>query len=228
MLWARYVAPSKDESNPHPHQLLFGSQCGFIRWQKPVDEIFAWLKRTPGAEVKQHGDVSYVALPIAILGPAKTCLCRFDDHTLLWSGGEGVLLKRLDELLLANDPSARHNAWKEVEGGLLMAVAAEAEYKDPPEVIVDEVEKLSQDFFAKTRLKAVGADWQPNESRNTTFKVQFRFDNGADARSIEAGIRRALEMAVQGMTREDASKVTEEKGEVLANSLIAFLQQHVS
>jgi hypothetical protein len=49
-LWARYVARLKDaeDPNPHPHELCMGSQCGFIRWQQPVDEIFAWLKRTPG------------------------------------------------------------------------------------------------------------------------------------------------------------------------------------
>ena len=86
MLSARYVTPPKERSRIRiPIKFMFGSQCGFIRWQKPVDEIFAWLKRTPGAEVKQHGDVSYVELTIAMLGPAKTCICRLDDHTLLWA-----------------------------------------------------------------------------------------------------------------------------------------------
>ena len=67
-------------------------------------------------------------------------------------------------------------------------------------------------------------DWQPDEAGNVTFKLQFRFDNEADARSIEAGIRRALEMLVQE-TREDASKATDEKGKSFADALIAMLQQ---
>jgi beta-lactamase regulating signal transducer with metallopeptidase domain len=224
-LWARYVARLKDAEgpNPHPHELCMGSQCGFIRWQKPVDEIFAWLKRTPGAEEKLHGDVSYVALPIVILGSAKTCICRLDEHTLLWSNGEAVLIKRLDQLAAANEAPAWHNAWKEVQGGLLTAVSAEGEYKDAPEA-VDETEKLLQAFFAKTSLKAVGADWQPNAGGNVTLNLQFRFDNEADARSIEKGIRWALEKSIQE-TREDENNATAQKGDALSHQWIAFLQR---
>ena len=53
------------------------------------------------------------------------------------------LQKRLDQLAVASEPPAWHNAWKEVEGGLLTAVAAEAEYKGPPED-VDETDKLTR------------------------------------------------------------------------------------
>ena len=84
--------------------------------------------------------------------------------------------------------------------------------------------RLTREFFSKTRVKAVGADWQPNERGNATFKLKLRFDNEADARSMEAGVRRMLEMAVQEL-REDASKASEEKGKVFANSLIALLLQ---
>src|SRR5207248_1551215 len=85
LLSARYVTPAKEEMNPHPHQIMFGCSYGFVRWQKPVDEIVAWLKRTPGAEEKQHGEVSYVELPLGLLGPEKVCVCRVDDQTLLWA-----------------------------------------------------------------------------------------------------------------------------------------------
>jgi hypothetical protein len=71
LLSARYVLPPKEETNPHPHQIMFGCSYGFVRWQKPVDEIVAWLKRTPGAEEKQHGEFSYVELPLGLLGPEK-------------------------------------------------------------------------------------------------------------------------------------------------------------
>jgi beta-lactamase regulating signal transducer with metallopeptidase domain len=222
-LWARYVPPPEGEQNPHPRQVLFGSQCGTIHFRRPVQEIFAWLKRTPSAEVKQHGDFPYVALPIAFMGPAPICICPVDDHTLLWAGGEGVLQKRLEKLGLESDPPQWHSAWKKVEGGLLTAVAAEAEYKGPPEV-VDEADELTRDFFAKTRLKAIGADWQPNAGGNTTFKLQFGFDNEADARSIEAELRRALQMIIQD-TRDDASKAALEKGKALAIAKIAMLEQ---
>jgi len=220
----RHVSPPKEEKDPNPHQIMFGTQCGFIRWRQPVDEIFAWLKRTPGAEVKQHGDVSYIEVPLAMMGPVKTCICRFNDHTLMWTAGEDGLRKRLDQLAVPNDPPAWQDAWKEVEGGLITAVVAEAQYKDAPEAIVDESDRLTREFFSKTRVKAVGADWQPNERGNATFKLKLRFDNEADARSMEAGVRRMLEMAVQEL-REDASKASEEKGKVFANSLIALLLQ---
>jgi beta-lactamase regulating signal transducer with metallopeptidase domain len=222
-LWARYVTPAADEQDPHPHQLLFGSLCGVIHFRKPVDEIFNWLKRTPSAEVKQHGGFSYVSLPIAILGPAKTHVCRFDDHTLLWSAGEGAMKKRLDQLVSANDPPPWQATWKKVDGGLLTAVSAESEYENAPEGVVDDSEQFTRDFFAKTRLKAIGADWQPHAHGNTSFKIQFRFDNEADARSLEAQIRRALELYLRD-ARERLNKTTKEEEKSVGDDLIAMLE----
>jgi hypothetical protein len=221
--WGRRHIPG-DEANLHPHQVMFGCSYGFIRWQKPVDEIWAWLKRTPGAEERQHGDVSYVVLPIGLLGPEKVCICRVDDQTLLWNGGEAHFPKRLDQFLAAPEPTAWHGAWKEVEGGLFTAIAAEAKYKDPRENVADEPDKITREFFAKTRLLAIGMDWQPQAHGNTAFKLQARFDNEADARSIEAVTRRAFEMGIQE-ARQDASKAEKEADKLFATAIIALLEQ---
>lgn len=200
--WGRHHMPP-DEANPHFHEIIFGCSYAFIRWQKPVDEIWAWLKRTPGAEEKQHGDVSYVVLPTG----QKVCICRVDDQTLLWNDREAHFTKRLDQFLAAPEPTAWHGAWKEVEGGLFTAIAAEAKYTVPPENVSDEPDKITREFFAKTRLLAIGMDWQPQEHGNTAFKLQARFDNEADARSLEA-LRRAFE-----------------KEKFLATAIIALLEQ---
>src|SRR5262249_10294315 len=84
IFWGRAGTSPNEETNPPPHQLCFGVSYGFIHWRKPVPEVFAWLKRTPGAEVKQHGEFSYVELLTGLLGPEKICVCRIDDQTLLW------------------------------------------------------------------------------------------------------------------------------------------------
>src|SRR5439155_8036641 len=82
---------------------------------------------------------------------------------------------------------------------------------------------LTREFFSKTRLLAIGLDWQPREHGDTTFKLHGRFDNEADARSIETATRRALEMSIQE-TREDSGKAKEEKDKLFATALIALLQ----
>jgi hypothetical protein len=146
-----------------------------------------------------------------------------DKHTLLWAGGEASFLKRLDKFVAATDPPAWHNAWKEVEGGLFTAVAAEAQYKVPPETDVSESDKLTREFFTKTRLLAIGLNWKPREHGDVTLKLHARFDNEADAHLMEAATLRALEMSIQE-AREDASKATEEKDKLFATALITLLQ----
>jgi len=223
MLSGRYAKPPQEEVNPHPHQLMFGWSYGFIRWQQPVAEIFAWLQRTPGAELKQHDEIPYVELPLGLLGPEKVCVGRIDTHTLLWAGGESTFLKRLDTFVAATDPPAWHDAWNEVAGGLFTAVAAETKYTVPEETDQTEADKLTRDFFKKTRLLAVGLDWQPGEHGAMTYKIHGRYDNEADARSMEAATRRALELAIQE-TREDAGKAKELKDKIFNDLLIALLQ----
>jgi hypothetical protein len=131
--------------------------------------------------------------------------------------------KRLDKLVSANDPPPWQSTWKKVDGGLLTAVSAESEYENAPEGVVDDSEQFTRDFFAKTRLKAIGADWQPHAHGNTSFKLQFRFDNEADARSLEAQIRRALELYLRD-ARERLNKTTKEEEKSVGDDLIAMLE----
>ena len=59
---------------------------------------------------------------------------------------------------------------------------------------------------------------------NTTFKLQFRFDNEADARAIEAQIRHLIEQYLRD-AREGLSKATKEKDKAFGADLIAMLEQ---
>jgi hypothetical protein len=225
-LMARYLVPMNEEQIEHPHQVMFGSLCGFVRFKKPVAEVFDWLKRTPGAEVKQHGEVTYVALRLAVMGPAKTCLCCYDDCTLMWAGGEGTLQKRLDRLAAANATlPAWHHGWKEVEGGLLMAVAAQVEYKGPDEP-ADETDSMTREVFSKTRQFAMRADWQPTEVGHTAFGLRLRFENEADARSIEALVHRYIEMGVKEIRKVD-NEPKEDQDRALASAVLDILERAI-
>jgi hypothetical protein len=226
-LSTRYVTPPPEEKDPHPHQIMFGANTVCVRFHKPVDEIYAWLKRTPGAEENRHGDLPYVELMVPAIGPGKSCFCRVNDHTLLWVGGEGIsLVKRLDQLTADSDPPAWNNTWKELERGLITAVAAEVEYKGPPEPIEDEWEKLNQQLFTTARLQAVGADWEPHEGGVVSFKLQFRFDTEGNARTIEAAVRHGLQRMVQDARVAMANAENEnEKEKASAIAMIALLEQ---
>jgi hypothetical protein len=203
---------------------MFGASWAIIRLQRPVDEVLSWLKRTPGAEEKRHGELPYVELMIAAMGPAKSCFCRVDDRTLLWVGGEGVFAKRIDRLAAKSESPAWYDAWKELEGGLFTAVAADVDYKGPPEPVVDDTEELTQEIFSKARLHAVGVDWQPNEGGIVSFKLRFRFDKEDDARTIEAGIRRGLERMIDD-ARDAMSNAEDNRKKVFTTAMIALLEQ---
>jgi hypothetical protein len=87
------------------------------------------------------------------------------------------------------------------------------------------MEQLTQEFFTRTRLHAVGVDWQPNEGGVVNFKLQFRFDTEADARMIAAAWRRGLEKIIQDARDGMGEAKKDEKEKAFASSMIALLEQ---
>jgi len=221
LLSARFVP---DKHPEHPHEVMFGTSCMFVRWNNDVGGIFDSLRKLPEATEKKHGDIEYLELPlIPAMGPVKCCVARLDEHTLVWGGGESVLTKRLDKLAAPADAQPWHAAWKRADGGLITVVAAEPEFKNPSGAVLDESGRLTAEFFDKARIEALGADWHGDANGHVALKFQLPFENEADANYIHGQIQHMLEMIVREAT-EDAKKSISANASVEENR-IAFAKQ---
>jgi beta-lactamase regulating signal transducer with metallopeptidase domain len=224
------VKPAKNPTEKYSNQVMFGAPSVIVRWSKPLNRQFEWLRRTPGATEKLHEGIAYVELPIIpALGPTKGCVCQLDDRTLFVAQSEALFLSRLSTLQGPHELKAWEKEWHDVDGGLVTLVSTDANFVRPLADPVDEEAKLYHDLFGYSRLHAIGVDWQEGAEGVTVVKAQFRFDTAEDAERWKNAIRTATKRAVDMVNAEDAKddKKTEkaEQAEKQAKVLLEALQQ---
>lgn len=223
LLSARFV-PEKHAENPH--EVMFGTGCVFVRWNKDVSDIFHSLRKLPDAAEKKHGEIEYVELPLVpAIGPgAKPCIAFLDGHTLVWGGGESVLTKRLDKRGAPAEAQPWHTAWNRVDGGLVTIVAAEPEFKNPSGATLDESARLTEELFAKAPMLALGADWHGETDGLLALKFQLPFATEVDANFMRGQIEHMFEMGLREVM-EEAEKATDTKAKRDEEIRVAFLKQ---
>jgi len=222
LLTAQFVP---DKHPEHPHEVGFGTGCVFVRWNTEVGGIFDSLRNVREAVVKKHGNLEYVELPLSpAMGHVKCCVARLNAHTLVWAGGESVLIKRLEKLDKPAEAQSWHAAWKREDGGLITVVAGEPEFKNPSGATLDESGQWTEEFFAKAPLVALGADWHGSAESPVVAKFQLPFSTEDDAKFVHGQIEHLLAMAVSEVSKE-VEKTTDLKAKQKEETRLAFLKQ---
>jgi hypothetical protein len=171
------IKPLLNPTDNGTNQVMFGAPHVVIRWQKPLDGQLQALLQFPGATEKSHDGTTFVELPIIpALGPTNMCVCRLDDYSLLAAQSQDVMLSRLKKMRGPAESKPWHQAFKAVDGGLMTFVSTDANFVRPFGEPVDEDAKAFSDFFAESRVHAIGVDWQERPGGISAAKMQFGFD----------------------------------------------------